>query len=113
MTANTKRAMAITANLNRLTFNVAHEVRSLFSDRIGEKVDDSFLLLPPSYATGGLDISVGRNALVNRHCTVYDLGGIDIADNAMIGPNVSIITSWPSHCTFPAARLRDRKANRD
>ncbi len=46
MLANVKRAMAITANLNRLTFNDADEVRALFSDLIGKKVDDSFLLIP-------------------------------------------------------------------
>jgi len=53
MLANVKRAMAITANLNRLTFNDADEVRALFSDLIGKKVDDSFLLIPPYYTTGG------------------------------------------------------------
>jgi hypothetical protein len=42
MLENVKRAMAITANLYRLTFNNADEVRSLFSDLIGKKVDDSF-----------------------------------------------------------------------
>jgi hypothetical protein len=51
MLASVKRAMAITANLNRLTFNDADEVRALFSDLIGKKVDDSFLLIPPFYAT--------------------------------------------------------------
>jgi hypothetical protein len=57
MLANVKRAMAITANLNRLTFNDPDEVRALFSDLIGKKVDDSFLLIPPFYTTGGVDIS--------------------------------------------------------
>ena len=47
MLASVKRAMAITANLNRLTFNDADEVRALFSDLIGKKVDDSFILIPP------------------------------------------------------------------
>ena len=56
MLANVKRAMAITANLNRLTFNDADEIRALFSDLIGKKVDDSFLLIPPFYTTGGVDI---------------------------------------------------------
>ena len=93
MSANVKRAMAITANLNRLTYNDADEVRALFSELIGKKVDDSFLLIPPFYTTGGPDISVGRNVFVNQNCTFYDLGGLDIADDVMIGPNVSIITS--------------------
>jgi acetyltransferase-like isoleucine patch superfamily enzyme len=93
MSANVKRAMAITATLNRLTYNDADEIRALFSDLIGKKVDDSFLLIPPFYTTGGLDIIVGRNVFVNQNCTFYDLGGLDIADDVMIGPNVSIITS--------------------
>ena len=92
MLANVKRAMAITAALNRLTYNDADEIRALFSDLIGKKVDASFLLMPPFYTTAGLDISVGRNVFVNQNCTFYDLGGLDIADDVMIGPNVSIGT---------------------
>jgi hypothetical protein len=33
MSANTKKAMTITAKLNRLTFNDADEIRALFSKR--------------------------------------------------------------------------------
>jgi len=102
MLASIKRAMAITAQINRLTFNDADEVRALFSDLIGKKVDDSFLLIPPFYTTGGVDISVGRNVFVNQNCTFYDLGGLDIADDVMIGPNVSILTS--SHPIEPGKR---------
>jgi acetyltransferase-like isoleucine patch superfamily enzyme len=102
MTANVKRAMAITATLNRLTYDDADEIRALFSDLIGKKVDDSFLLIPPFYTTGGLDIRVGRNVFVNQNCTFYDLGGLDIADDVMIGPNVSIITS--GHPLEPSRR---------
>jgi acetyltransferase-like isoleucine patch superfamily enzyme len=102
MLASVKRAMAITANLNRLTFNDADEVRALFSDLIGKKVDDNFLLIPPFYTTGGLDIRVGRNVFVNQNCTFYDLGGLDIGDDVMIGPNVSILTS--AHPLEPSRR---------
>ena len=102
MSASVKRAMAITAKLNRLTFNDADEVRALFSELIGKKVDDSFLLIPPFYATGGADTRIGRNVFVNQNCTFYDLGGLDIADDVMIGPNVSIITS--GHPIEPSQR---------
>ncbi len=61
MSANVRRAMTLTAALNRLTFNDAHEIRALFSDLIGKTVDDSFSLIPPFYTTGGVDIRVGRN----------------------------------------------------
>lgn len=102
MVANVKRAMAITAALNRLTFNDPDEVRALFGDLTGRKVDDGFSLIPPFYTTGGGDIRVGRNVFINQNCTFYDLGGIDIADDVMIGPNVSIITA--GHPVAPSER---------
>ena len=102
MTANLRRAMAITATINRLTFDDADEVRALFSELIGKPVDDSFLLIPPFYTTGGVEIRVGRNVFVNQNCTFYDLGGLDIADDVMIGPNVSLLTS--GHPIEPSRR---------
>ncbi|WP_315836108.1 sugar O-acetyltransferase [Bradyrhizobium prioriisuperbiae] len=102
MTANVKRAMALTATLNRLTYNDAADIRAVFRDLIGKAVDDSFLLIPPFYTTGGPDIRVGRNVFINQNCTFYDLGGLDIADDVMIGPNVSLITS--GHPLQPSQR---------
>lgn len=102
MTASVRRAMALTAALNRLTFDDAAQIRTLFSELIGKTVDDGFLLIPPFFTTGGTDISVGRNAFINQNCTFYDLGGLDIADDVMIGPNVSLITS--GHPIEPSQR---------
>jgi acetyltransferase-like isoleucine patch superfamily enzyme len=102
MLANVKRAMAITATLNRLTFNDAGKIRALFSELIGKKVDESFLLIPPFYTAGGDEIRVGHNVFINQNCTFYDLGGLDIADDVMIGPNVSIITA--GHPLEPSQR---------
>jgi len=102
MTANVRRAMAITAALNRLTLDDADQVRALFSELIGKVVDDGFTLIPPFYTTGGPDIRVGRNVFVNQNCTFYDLGGLDIGDDVMIGPNVSLITS--GHPLEPSRR---------
>jgi len=102
MVANTRKATAITAKLNQLTFNDTEEIRSLFSELIGKKVDDSFLLIPPFYTAGGNEIRVGQRVFINQNCTFYDLGGLDIADDVMIGPNVSIITT--SHPIEPAQR---------
>lgn len=100
--ANIKRAMAITVALNRLTFEDADEVRALFSELIGKKVDDSYLLMPPFYTTGWVDISIGRNVFVNQNRTFYDLGGLDIGDDVMTGPKVNIIT--PRHPIGPGER---------
>ena len=102
MLANVKRAMAITARLNGLTFNDADEIWALFSELIGKEVDKSVLLIPPFYTAGGDEIRVGRHVFINQNCTFYDLGGLDIADDVMIGPNVSIITM--GHPVEPSQR---------
>lgn len=102
MVAEVKRAMAITARLNRLTFDDAAEVRALFSELIGTQVDDGFVLIPPFHATGGAGMKIGRNVFVNQNCTFYDLGRLEIGDDVMIGPNVSLITS--GHPVEPSRR---------
>lgn len=102
MVASVRRAMAITSVLNRLTFADADQIRAVFSDLIGKELDDGFSLIPPFYTTGGENIRVGRDVFINQNCTMYDLGGIDIGDDVMIGPNVSIITS--GHPLEPARR---------
>lgn len=102
MVANVKRAMAITAKLNRLTYEDADEIRALFSELIGKAVDEKFSLIPPFYTTGGEEIRIGQNVFVNQNCTFYDLGGLDIGDDVMIGPNVSLITS--GHPLEPSRR---------
>ena len=102
MVANTKRAMAITPRLNRLTYADADEIRALFSELIGSQVDDSFMLIPPFYTAHGTEIRVGHNVFINQNCTIYDLGGVDIGDDVLIGPNVSIITS--GHPLEPSQR---------
>ncbi|GAU00278.1 sugar O-acetyltransferase [Burkholderia stabilis] len=102
MVAEVKRAMAITARLNRLTFDDEADVRVLFSELIGTQVDDGFVLIPPFHATGGAGMKIGRNVFVNQNCTFYDLGGLEIGDDVMIGPNVSLITS--GHPVEPSRR---------
>lgn len=102
MVANVKRATTITAALNRLMYTDAAEIRALFSELIGHKVDDNFSLIPPFYTAGGNEIRIGRNVFVNQNCTFYDLGGLDIGDDVMIGPNVSLITT--GHPLDPAQR---------
>ncbi len=100
--ANTKRAMAITPAINRLTFDDADQIRALFSELTGRKVDDRFRLIPPFYTAYGLEIRVGHRVFINQNCTLYDLAEINIGDDVMIGPNVSIITE--GHPVAPSQR---------
>jgi len=100
--ANTKRAMAITPAINRLTFDDADQIRALFSELTGRKVDDRFRLIPPFYTAYGLEIRVGNRVFINQNCTIYDLAEISIGDDVMIGPNVSIISA--GHPVAPSQR---------
>ena len=102
MLAEVRRAMAITAKLNRLGFDDIEAIRDLFSELIGARVDDGFSLIPPFYATGGDNTRIGTRLFINQNCTLYDVGGVDIGDDVMIGPNVSLITS--GHPIAPSQR---------
>ncbi len=102
MVASVKRAMALTPALNRLAYDDMDQIRDVFSELIGQTLDEGFSLIPPFYTTGGENIRLGRNVFINQNCTMYDLGGIDIADDVMIGPNVSLITS--GHPLEPSRR---------
>ncbi len=97
-----KRAMRLTAELNRLSFDDAEKIREIFCDLTGQKVDGSFYLIPPFYTANGREIRVGRKVSINQCCTIYDMGGVEIADEVMIGPNVNIITT--SHPMEPSKR---------
>lgn len=99
-----RRAMRLTAKLNKLSFNDSAKVRVIFSELTGQDVDETFKLIPPFYTTGGLEIRVGQKVFINQCCTIYDMGGVDIADLVMIGPNVNIITS--GHPLEPTERHR-------
>lgn len=90
---NIKRTMAITAARNGLTFAAAQQIQALLSQLIGKPVDERFLLIPPFYTAGGDEIRIGKNVFINQACASYDLGGLDITDDVLIGPSVSIITA--------------------
>jgi acetyltransferase-like isoleucine patch superfamily enzyme len=102
MAAATKRAMRLTAEMNKLAFDDADQVRALFRELTGQEVDDTFRLVPPFYTAYGLDIRVGRKVFINQCCTIYDKGGVHIGDLVMIGPNVNIITT--GHALAPSRR---------
>jgi acetyltransferase-like isoleucine patch superfamily enzyme len=61
-------------------------------------------VLPPLYTDSGRNLRFGRNVFVNHGCTAMDLGGIDIGDDVMLGPNVQLISS--GHPLDPATRRR-------
>jgi acetyltransferase-like isoleucine patch superfamily enzyme len=102
MVAAVKRAWPITTAINRLPYDDADQVRAMLGELLGKQLDSSVVLVPPFYATGGENTRIGLNVFINQNCTMYDLGGIDIGDGVMIGPNVSLISS--GHPIAPSQR---------
>ena len=79
-------------------------VRAAWSELTGQVVDDTFHLIPPVRSDQGINIRVGSNVFINHGCTLNDIGGIDIGDEVMIGPNVSLLSS--GHPLEPTQRRR-------
>ncbi|MDE7182261.1 MAG: sugar O-acetyltransferase [Clostridia bacterium] len=96
-----ERSRKITAEINN-KFHTAEELRELFSELIGKKVDGKFGLFPPFYADYGQNITVGQNVFINSGCCFQDQGGIEIGDNVLIGQQVVIATL--NHDLSPAKR---------
>ena len=86
-----QRARKITVEMNK-EYRTPEEVRKLFSELIGQEVDESFGLFPPFNADYGLNIKVGKNVFINSGCCFQDQGGIEIGDNVLIGQQVVIAT---------------------
>lgn len=97
-------AIARCEQLNRLSYADSDRVRSAWTELTGQAVDDSFRLIPPVRSDHGVNIRVGRKVFINHGCTINDIGGIDIGDEVMLGPNVSLLSS--GHPVEPFERTR-------
>jgi acetyltransferase-like isoleucine patch superfamily enzyme len=96
------RAFACCEAINRLPYADQDAIRGAWSDLTGRPVDERFRLVPPFHCDHGVRLQVGANVFVNHGCTLNDMGGIDIGDDTMIGPNVTLLTS--GHPTAVADR---------
>jgi acetyltransferase-like isoleucine patch superfamily enzyme len=68
------------------------QIRERLSEIIGLQIDESTTVFTPFHTNFGQHIRLGKNVFINHGCTFLDLGGIVIEDDAMIGPQVNIIT---------------------
>ena len=100
--AGVPRAFACCEAVNRIPYADQAAIRSAFSELTGRPIDERFRLVPPIHSDHGLRLRVGANVFVNHGCTFNDMGGIEIGDDTMIGPNVSLLTA--GHPTAVADR---------
>lgn len=77
--------------LNRFnqTFN-QKEARLVLAELIGKEVADTTTVYPPFHTNYGKNIYLGKNVFINHDCSILDLGGVEIEDDVMIAPRVSI-----------------------
>jgi acetyltransferase-like isoleucine patch superfamily enzyme len=97
-----EQAIRTTERLNKLSYDDGDAIRATWTDLTGQPVDETFRLIPPVYCDHGVNLRVGRNVFINQRCQLNDIGGIEIGDDVMLGPGVSLITS--GHPVDPAAR---------
>lgn len=96
-----QEASKITAEING-SYHTPEELRALFSQLIGQPVDESFALFPPFHTDCGKNIHIGKNVFLNMGCKFQDQGGIYIGDGTLIGHNVVLATL--NHAMSPSRR---------
>ncbi|MEQ2455448.1 sugar O-acetyltransferase [Flavonifractor hominis] len=96
-----QEALRLTAEING-SYHEPEELRALFSQLIGQPVDESFGLFPPFYTDCGKNIHIGKHVFINMGCKFQDQGGIFIEDGVLIGHNVVLATL--NHAMSPKDR---------
>lgn len=66
--------------------------RELFSELIGQELDEEFRVFTPFFTDFGKNIQLGKNVFINAGCKFQDQGGIYIGDDVLIGHNVVMAT---------------------
>lgn len=79
-TAQQARKIAVEMNKE---YRTPEELRKLFSELTGQKVDENFVIFPPFNADYGQNIKIGKNVFINSGCCFQDQGGIEIGDNTL------------------------------
>jgi acetyltransferase-like isoleucine patch superfamily enzyme len=102
--AKIQRGIRLTERLNTIPYEDADAIRAAWSELTGQPLDPTFSLIPPIHVQHGLNMRIGRNVFINQGCTLMDIGGLDIGDDVMIGPTVSLITA--GHPLEPSQRRR-------
>lgn len=96
-------AIARCERLNRIPYSDSNAIRAAWSELTGQAVDESFRLVPPIRVDHGVNLRVGRKVFINHNCTVSDIGGVEIGDEVLIAPNVSLLSS--GHPLEPFERI--------
>jgi len=68
------------------------EIRNFLSQITMSEIDESVSIFTPLHINYGKHTKIGKNVFINFDCVFLDLGGINIEDNVLIAPKVSLLT---------------------
>lgn len=68
------------------------EIRHILNDVTGQKIDDSVEIRLPIRSDYGANLKIGKQVFINSGAMFTDLGGIELEDKVLVGPNVTIIS---------------------
>ena len=86
-----QEAQKLTCELNA-KYHEFEDRREIFSELIGQELDENFRVFTPFYTDFGKNIHLGKNVFINADCKFQDQGGIYIGDDTLIGHNVVLAT---------------------
>lgn len=68
------------------------QIRQQVATITGQSIDESTEIRLPFYTDYGRNIHIGKGVFINNGATFTDMGGIEIQDGALIGPNANLIS---------------------
>ena len=86
-----ENTLKLTSELNT-GYKTPEEVRNILSKITGNKIDNSVQVLTPFNTDFGANIRLGKDVFINKSCMFVDLGGIELEDKVLIGPDVKILS---------------------
>lgn len=93
LTGGVARAFSCCEAINRIAYVEQDAIRTAWSQLTGQPSQERFHLVPPVHCDHGLKLRLAPNVFINHGCTLNDMGGIEIGEDTMIGPNVSLLSS--------------------
>lgn len=84
---------------NKLSFQISNtephtdESRHLLRKLLADKLEDTSTILAPLQIDHGKNFHMGKNVFINHGLTAMAVGVIEIEDNVMIGPEVTLLTA--------------------
>jgi len=89
--AELRRCESLNFKLNQLPPDDS-EKRRLLNELLDTELDRTSTIHTSVQIDFGRRLKIGRHVFINHDLTVMSIGGIEIEDGTMIGPNVTIVT---------------------